>query len=361
MYWLDLVPIVLMLAISATLWLLPKAVATTIAFGVRIPEARRSDPVVLDAIRRWRLRLVASLILSLALLALMRGSAASVIWPWLALLGLSVPNYLLSRHQVRAAKQAGNWFSGVHQGVSGSLDPNAGQGAFPWHYLLPGLVLLALILVIGVVRYPSLPPVIAIHFGANGRPNGYAAKSWASVLFPFWNGLVVTALIAGLAFFTLRSPRRLDPSRPQASLEQSHRFRDRMMRLLLLLVGAVNLTLLLTALVTWGMLPSGPPTPELLVLVPVLAALVIIASALRMGQEGVRIPTEATTPTGLSARDDDRCWKGGMIYWNRADPAVIVPKRFGIGWTFNFGHPISWLVLAVILAVPLALGRLLGR
>ena len=34
-------------------------------------------------------------------------------------------------------------------------------------------------------------------------------------------------------------------------------------------------------------------------------------------------------------RDDDRYWYGGFFYNNPDDPAVFVPKRFGLGWTMN--------------------------
>jgi uncharacterized membrane protein len=38
-----------------------------------------------------------------------------------------------------------------------------------------------------------------------------------------------------------------------------------------------------------------------------------------------------------------------IFYYNPADPALWVEKRFGIGWTFNFGHPRAWFILGAIL------------
>jgi transposase InsO family protein len=53
----------------------------------------------------------------------------------------------------------------------------------------------------------------------------------------------------------------------------------------------------------------------------------------------------------LARRDDgtpDRCWKNdGVYYVNRADPALFVEKRVGIGYTPNFGNPWSWVVLII--------------
>jgi uncharacterized membrane protein len=54
-------------------------------------------------------------------------------------------------------------------------------------------------------------------------------------------------------------------------------------------------------------------------------------------------------------RTPDRCWKKDDIYYvNRADPALFVEKRVGIGYTLNFGNPWSWVVLTFITFVSIA-------
>jgi len=59
-------------------------------------------------------------------------------------------------------------------------------------------------------------------------------------------------------------------------------------------------------------------------------------------------------------RDDDRYWFGGLLYYNTGDPDPIVPKRYGFGWTVNFGHPygmvfalflIGLMLLPIVLAI----------
>jgi uncharacterized membrane protein len=62
--------------------------------------------------------------------------------------------------------------------------------------------------------------------------------------------------------------------------------------------------------------------------------------------------------TGTVFRDDDRYWNGGFFYNNPDDPAVFVPKRYGLGWTLNFGHPMGKLVLIGTLLLPLVLAIL---
>jgi uncharacterized membrane protein len=83
-------------------------------------------------------------------------------------------------------------------------------------------------------------------------------------------------------------------------------------------------------------------------------------------------PQRSRTKTSTSAdrqrtsvvfRDDDRYWYGGIFYNNPDDPAVFVPKRYGLGWTVNFGHPTGkrFMILLMIgiillLLLPVILG-----
>lgn len=53
-------------------------------------------------------------------------------------------------------------------------------------------------------------------------------------------------------------------------------------------------------------------------------------------------------------RPPDEAWKGGVFYSNSRDRALLVPKRFGIGYTLNFGNPWAWALLALIVLVSLA-------
>jgi uncharacterized membrane protein len=60
--------------------------------------------------------------------------------------------------------------------------------------------------------------------------------------------------------------------------------------------------------------------------------------------------------------DSDEHYRlGGRIYINPQDPALWVDKRFGIGWTLNFGNRWSWLVLGLLLAPALLVPALLLR
>ena len=59
-------------------------------------------------------------------------------------------------------------------------------------------------------------------------------------------------------------------------------------------------------------------------------------------------------------RAADHYWLGGLLYYNPDDRDPIVPKRYGFGWTVNFGHPygkvfalflIGLMLLPIVLAI----------
>ncbi len=64
-------------------------------------------------------------------------------------------------------------------------------------------------------------------------------------------------------------------------------------------------------------------------------------------------------PSSEIFRNDDRYWYGGFFYSNPDDPALFVEKRYGLGWTLNFGHPQAKLVLIAMLLVTLVFGVIL--
>ena len=48
------------------------------------------------------------------------------------------------------------------------------------------------------------------------------------------------------------------------------------------------------------------------------------------------------------AGTDPQGWKAGIIYYAPDDPATIVPKRYGIGATFNFARIQAWVLLGLL-------------
>lgn len=49
-------------------------------------------------------------------------------------------------------------------------------------------------------------------------------------------------------------------------------------------------------------------------------------------------------------------WRAGIFYVDRDDPAVLVPRRSGLGYTFNLGNPLAVAMMVALIAAPVLLG-----
>ena len=63
---------------------------------------------------------------------------------------------------------------------------------------------------------------------------------------------------------------------------------------------------------------------------------------------GDRSPAR-TRPLTDDLADNRRCVLG-VFYVNRDDPSFFVEKRFGLGYTINFGNPLAVVFLVLFLA-----------
>ena len=194
--------------------------------------------------------------------------------------------------------------------------------------------------------YPSMPHDLAVHYGASGVPDRMEVKSIGSAFSLVFLQLGLTALLTGLAAAIVRSRPDLDPARPSGSARWARHYMSLGAKTLLGLVAMIDLGLMASSLLMWtGTVTRWAP---LVIVIPVLAAVVSAVAVLARNNKDRDGDSE---DTGLTHRDDDRYWRAGLIYINREDPALLVPRRFGIGWTLNFGDPRTSMLLAEVVAL----------
>ncbi|HEV2405144.1 MAG TPA: DUF1648 domain-containing protein [Ktedonobacterales bacterium] len=339
-------------------WIMPSLTQPTLPFGVRVPAERAADPHVGRVRRGYRYTLVGAFIVCAGAMVALRESA-SVVWltQGLALLGVVIyaAAYYIAHRRLQGVKARENWYAGQREALVANVDAQSGRVAYPWVWLLPALLALGATIVIGALRYPKLPATIPTHFDINGKPNGFSAKGPAAFLLPGMEA-ALTILFAGLTWLVQRSRYDIDPADPQASSAQQRGFRVRWGRALLLFAALTNITLLLGALLMWQILPANRPGTFAILLAP--EAVILLGAfglAIVTGQGGARLRVARSGgTTGLVHRDDDRYWKGGLFYYNPDDPAFLVEKRFGVGWTVNFASKGAWAFMGAIVLVIVA-------
>jgi uncharacterized membrane protein len=329
---------------------LPSITSPTVPFGVRVPAQRADDPTVVRQVRIYRRRVLVSGIVAAgvgAVIYWVTGEALLLPLSVLVLVALWYGCVFLANHEIRAAKAAGGWYEGLHQGIAVDTELRTDPPRFPWLWLAPALIVTVTTVVIGVISYPSMPEMLVLHYDARGVPNRLAAKSVGTAFSLVFVQIGVTALLAGIAAAMFRSSRSdIDPARPVGSARWHRHYMSLSAQALLGLVAMIDLGMLGSSVLMWtGTVASWAP---LVIVLPILAAVVVAVVVLARNN---RERDEGEEDTGLTHRDDDKYWRGGLFYLNREDHALLVPRRFGLGWTLNFGNPRAAMLLAGVLAL----------
>jgi uncharacterized membrane protein len=186
-------------------------------------------------------------------------------------------------------------------------------------------------------KWDSIPLRFPIHFDMLGRPNGWAGRSVKGVFGPLLIAFALMALFLGLALALQRTARRAPE---ESGLARKNRANLATFVILMWMMAIMFSLVSLTPVIT----RNGPlPIPAFLVLViPLAGVIAIIWLVARANAEPDDTPADITP---------DECWKWGQIYYNPNDSSIMVEKRFGIGYTFNFARWQSWLFLGAIFAV----------
>lgn len=217
-----------------------------------------------------------------------------------------------------------------------------------WWYLIPTSITLV-ITAISFIFYDSVSDTIVQNIGRNGAVT-YQAKSIGALLLMPGIQLGTIVLFIFINLIIRSSKQQINVNNPDTSRKQNIVFRRKTSMFLFVMALLTTLLLSLTQI--------GNMYEPLLLYYDYFTAIYIgiivlgtIWFAFKIGQGGSRINMKADKDMKQIERDDDVFWKLGQFYFNRNDPAIFIEKRFGLGWTNNWAHPLSWLLIIGFLAL----------
>jgi len=226
-----------------------------------------------------------------------------------------------------------------------------------WVLQLPPFALLAATAIWLHLHWGQIPEVFPVHWRANGQVDNWATRSFAGVYSPLLIGTVLCALMGFSAYAMLRWSRLIRVG--GAAGEGERRFRRVVVSILVATEYFIALVFMWTGLLPLSHKQTGPPGFIPMLVFALAFTVVTVALMIWVGQGGTRLVGSAAAASGgvapVGDRTSDKYWKLGLIYINRSDPALFVEKRFGIGYTLNFGHPGVWIFLAALVAVVVAI------
>ncbi|QAY65884.1 DUF1648 domain-containing protein [Paenibacillus protaetiae] len=338
----------------------PYILARAILFGVYVPEAFRNDRKV----SQMRFRFTVSQILAdLAAAAAVIGWALASGTKMVDALPIVVPVhlvfallfYIVFHRKAVQLKAEQNWSLSEVQPAKrvASLKDRRKEAIMPPLSFAPHLFIPLIIMALIGMHWDQIPDSFATHFGLNGKPDHWSAKSFGSVFSLSFIQLGAGILSVLINYTIGTAKQQLDPADPEASLKKQSQFRSVLSRFvwlimlaLILFVGYGQASMLFEQ--SFGQVPGWVDALLPILMIAGTAILLVYSSRKGLGQNYD------------TAAKDDRLWKlGGTTYYNPQDPSLFVSKRSGLGMTVNFAHPVSWIIIGLLVLI-LAIVPFLG-
>ncbi|AOV07264.1 DUF1648 domain-containing protein [Sporosarcina ureilytica] len=366
--------IALLLAIATFIIIIQAAIPyllkPTIVFGVTIPNGYTKNEKLL-----FYKKMYASIVFIIGILTI----TAFMIWAMnakpleekmmisgvaiqFAILILSMALYFVFHAKTSKLKTENQWGANLKQVRLVDIAARTADEMLPFTiFLLPMVITIGLI-IYTTIHYPSLPELIPTHWGIDGQPDAFTEKTPFSAIALLLILLIMQGMMVGINELTKRSGIKIQANRKKKSRAQQLAFRK--YSSWLLFATALLLTILFAFLQLMTIHENIGGTAIVLAL-PIAFIIIIFGMtavyAFKVGQGGARLDVQITEEEveGITNFDDDQYWKLGVIYVNKDDPSIFIEKRFGVGWTVNFGNPISYLIffgpLLLILGISLYL------
>jgi uncharacterized membrane protein len=306
--------------VACSYWLVPSLRITGQYFGVTVPEEFRSSHEGRAVAKRFRWTVAAWMVAAMGLQALQPEGVLSLIS-----LVVMVCGSTYAMLQARKAVAPHGVESRVVRTASLAADENPLPGGLLG--AVGPFVLLAAAAVYLQLNWSALPDKFPPSYMARSNSSAWVEKSFTSVFGPliyaFGLLLVLSLTRMGIAEGT--------PTGDEAA----RRFRKLTLRSQAVGLWMLGVVTAYHAIARFSAEPMVSPTVGLVVVVVV--ALALIWPSIRLGvtssSSGPDVPAGA--------------WKLGILYYNPDDPAVLVRRRFMLGYTLNFGNKLSWVFVGL--------------
>ena len=337
--------------------LIPYLVKKGEVFAVTVPESSVGDPFIKNLKRRYLLMtlgLTAVLTLISIIFLLAGNELGAVLSMGISAVLICFGSFALMlffRKKVRAYKTEQGWVA-EHQErtavVMGMAIPR--PVSLAWHLLYLPIILATA--AIGYHGFAAMPEIIPLQVGFDGEISTEVAKTPLVIWLPVLIQVFLALCFVSSHWMITRSKWLSDPGAPAASALAYGMFAHAQSLYLVaggLVLGAAMVMMPLTFMGVLSLMQAA----VLLLLAAFLLLIGAIVISLVYGQGGARVFKRMQESNVLLA-DEDAHWKLGIFYFNRDDPNLFLPARFGIGWTCNFARPFVWVLIVALVAVTTA-------
>lgn len=349
---MSLIMLISFLAINISYAIFPYISRKTLSFGISIPEDVYNNPRIISIRKKYLNLIIVSTILFVAAIIIItfipsiNADRAAIITSALIFVNLVANSfiYLRAHNKMKTLKSQNKW----HQDTSQLITIETGFHnrkirSNPLWFAIYFLII-AITITVSFLVYETIPDKIPMKFNFAGQITSFVEKSYQTLLYIPLVQLFMTLIFLFVYYSISKAKQQIDPGNPQKTLQQTVIFRYRW-SLFIIIIGILLLVML--GLIQFTMI--GLIHNNLMSIATIAIPLIILIAAMFLsiltGQSGSRVKIKNPKEKTPIVRDDDSYWKFGVLYYNPEDPAIFIEKRFGIGWTINWGRKSSWFIL----------------
>jgi uncharacterized membrane protein len=313
------------LLLAALLYFVPELAPRYTLFGVRTGAGFRRSPQAREAMRGFRIAVVAGAAVAVSLAIVPPSMLVRSLVPPLIVLGSGATGWILEYRRLRSfAAPPASRLASLEISREPDRPPLVLRGWF-----VPFLILLAAAWYLHA-HWAALPGRFPVHWGIDGQPNRWAERTLRGVYGPLIFFGLMNIWFAAAEWMIWNGVRR--SGYRATSVE--------------ILFAAQLASALIPALISVAPLWKIGPGLQAASTLGLVLAVVIFSIWRAISVSAKPGPEDDNTP--------ESAWHGGIWYFNRDDPALAVPRRDGCGLTLNFARPAAYLLMAGLPALILA-------
>ncbi|KGM44707.1 DUF5808 domain-containing protein [Neobacillus niacini] len=344
---------------------IPFLVKRTIIFGITVPEKHIKNEQLLSYKKNYTF--IVALVSVIAL-------ASYVLWVLVSnpveektvLIGtfiqfgiilFSLSLYFYYHGKTLQLKKKQNWMEQLKQVKVADLSVRSQDEMLSWYVFLLPIVMTVGVIVYTIFQYDLLPNQIPTHWGANGKADRFTEKTPISAISLPLTLLAMQVMFLGINIGKSKSGIQLSATSLNASRNRQLTLRKNSSWLMF------GVSFLLTIMFSFFQLTTIHPdlfAGTAMMAAPIIFLVILLTGTIIFAVKVGRADKQSVgeQKEDITDYDEDSYWKGGLFYFNRNDPSIFVEKRFGVGWTLNFGNPIGYIIVFVPLVVIIILSNL---
>lgn len=258
--------------------------------------------------------------------------------------------YLKFHRQMKLLKQSEYWTLEKSQMVVVDTTFHKQKLTFSNLWFIISLIITFITIAITLRFYDHIPNLIPMNYNFSGNVTNWADKSLRSVFLMPVMQLFMIGLFLFINIMIAKAKQQISAEDPKRSTKQNITFRRRWSAFLIVMGTAmVFMFALIQASFIFPVNQSFIWIASLVITSGTIIGAIILS--ITTGQGGSRVHVKENINGTIIDRDDDQHWKLGQFYFNKNDPSIFLEKRFGIGWTNNWAHPLSWVFLIGIIVL----------